>query len=82
MMPSSTPAAGKRLYTIQVVTHKKRAFAEGELAAIGRTGLGGKIIESDGYFIVCVGQYAAKEDAQKDLSFLKAKYADCFLRRL
>lgn len=78
----AAPAAGKRLYTIQIVTHKKRSFAETELAAIGKAGFTGKIVESDGYFIVCVGQYASKDDAKKDLSFLKTKYADCFLRRL
>lgn len=75
-----TPA--KRLYTIQVVTHKKRSYAEAEMAAMAKAGFKGKILESDGYFVVCVGQYAAKDEAKKDLSLLKAKYPDCFLRRL
>jgi hypothetical protein len=81
---AAQPAAGtvRRLYTIQVVTHKKRAFAEGELAAVGQAGFSGRILESDDYFVVCVGQYASKEEAKKDLTFLKAKYPDCFLRRL
>lgn len=78
----AAPIPGQRLYSIQVVTHKKRTFAEGELAAITKAGFAGKIIESDGYFVVCVGQYVSKEDAKKDLAFLKSKYADCFLRRL
>jgi hypothetical protein len=68
-------------YTIQVVTHRKREYAENEMAAIKRLGYVSFLIPSGEYFQVCAGQYKTKDEAKKDLALFSAKYKDCFLRR-
>jgi len=91
--PPAAPAIPKKLapaifvqdpqkpYTIQLVTHKKKEYAENEVATFRRSGFYSFIIPSGDYYQVCVGQYASKEEAQKDLIKLKSRYHDCFLRR-
>jgi cell division septation protein DedD len=68
-------------YTIQLVTHRKKALAEAEVNAIRKKGLTSFIIPSGEYFQVCVGQYSSKEEASKDLAFFQSKHKDSFLRR-
>ena len=74
-----TPAAEKP-YTIQLVTHRKKEFAEAEMAVVRRMGYVSFIIPSGEYFQVCAGQYATKEAAKKDLTVFLTRYKDCFLR--
>ena len=76
-----TPAATGKPYTIQLVTHRKKEYAENEMAAVRKIGFVSFIIPSGEYFQVCAGQYATKEEAKKDLALFAAKYKDCFLRR-
>ncbi len=68
-------------YTIQLVTHRKKEFAETEMNALQKKGFSSSIIPSGEYFQVCAGQYASKEEARKDLVFFQSKYKDSFLRR-
>ncbi len=68
-------------YTIQLVTHKKKSYAERDVSALRRGGFFSFIIPSGEYYQVCVGQYQNKEEAQKELRFFAGKYKDCFLRR-
>ena len=76
---SQVPVAEKP-YTIQVVTHRKKEFAEAEVSRIRKLGYISFIIPSGDYFQVCAGQYASKEEARKDLGVFSSKYKDCFLR--
>lgn len=68
-------------YTIQLVTYKQKELAEKESAVFRSKGYYSTLIPNGDYFIVCVGQYANKEEARKDLKLFGAKYKDCFLRR-
>jgi cell division septation protein DedD len=72
--------AGK-LYTIQLVTHKKKEQAENEVRAVRKSGFYSFIIPSGEFYQVCVGQYGSHNDAKKDLAFFKSRYQDCYLRR-
>lgn len=74
------PAAVKA-YTIQLVTYKKREWAEKEAAPFRAEGMYTAIVPAGEYFIVCVGQYGTKDEAKKDLKRLLTKYKDCYLRR-
>lgn len=68
-------------YTIQLVTFKKQDLAEKEVAMLKKRGFYSFIIPSAGYYQVCAGQYASKDEARKDLKSLASRYKDCFLRR-
>lgn len=68
-------------YTVQLATYKKQELAEKEVVTLRRSGYFSTIIPSDGYYQVCVGQYATKDEAKKDLKNFSAKYKGCFLRR-
>ena len=76
--PASLP---EKPYTIQIVTHRKKEYAETEINAVRKLGFAGFMIPSGEYFQVCAGQYASKEEAKKDLAFFQSKYKDSFLRR-
>lgn len=80
-LPPQTGTDLSKPYTIQLVTHKKKEFAEQEVASLRHAGRYSYIIPSGDYFQVCVGQYLNKEAAKKDLKFFSSKYKDCFLRR-
>ena len=78
--PAQTPTPSKP-YTIQLVTHRKKEFAENEMNTLRTQGVYSFIIPSGEYFQVCAGLYASKEEAKKDLARFAAKFKDCFLRR-
>ncbi len=79
--PAAQAAIPSKPYTLQLVTHRKKEFAEAEMNALRTQGFYSFIIPSGEYFQVCAGQYASKEEAKKDLARFSAKYKDCFLRR-
>lgn len=79
--PAILASISQKPYTIQLVTHRKKEFAEAEMAALRKMGLVTFLIPSGGYFQVCVGQYASKEEAKKDLLRFSARYKDSYLRR-
>ena len=81
-VPGVTPPspAAEKPYTIQLVTHRKKEFAEAEMAAVRKMGYVSFIISSGEYFQVCAGQYATKDAAKRDLALFLTRYKDCFLR--
>ncbi len=82
--PQSKPAvstAVEKPYMIQLVTYKRRDLAENDVLVFRRRGVDAVVVPSGDYYQVCVGRYASKEEAKKDLKFFSAKYKDCFLRR-
>ena len=72
--------AAEKPYTIQLVTHRKKEFAETEVASVRKLGYVSFIIPSGEYFQVCAGQYGTKDAAKKDLALFQTRYKDCFLR--
>ena len=68
-------------YTIQISRYKKQDLAEKEAVALRRSGFYSTIDQKSGYYEVCVGQYATRDAAKKDLKIFSAKYKGCFLRR-
>ena len=68
-------------YMIQLVTYKRADLAERDALAFRRNGYTSTVVPSGDYYQVCVGQYATKDEAKKDLKYFGAKYKDCFLRR-
>ena len=78
------PSAGNiavKPYTLGLVTHRKKEMAEAEMTALRARGYYSFIKADRDYFQVCVGQYASKDEAKKDLALFSAKYKDCYLRR-
>lgn len=73
--------ADRKPYTIQLVTHRSKKYAESETQTVQKLGLATFIIPSGDYFQVCAGLYASKQEANKDLIFFQSKYKDSFLRR-
>ncbi len=78
--PASAVSAD-RPYTIQLVTYRKKEYAETELAAVRKMGFSGFVVQKGEYFLVYVGQYASKDEAKKDLAAFQGKYKDSFLTR-
>jgi len=68
-------------YTIQLLTTKKKNYADEEAAFLRKSGFTSWAAKSGDYYIVCVGSYANKEEARKDLSYFGAKYKGRYLRR-
>lgn len=78
--PSAASTAAKP-YTIQVLTTKKKAYADTETSSLRARGVNGWMMRSGEYYVVCVGYFKNKEEAKKDLSSLKGKYSSAYLRR-
>lgn len=80
-MPVATQIPTKP-YTLTLVTHRKKEMAEAEMNAIRGQGFYSFVRKSGDYFEVCVGQYASRDEAKRDLARFSHKYKDCFLRRV
>ena len=68
-------------YTIQVLTTKKKAYSESEVSLLKKTGFVSWMIQSGDYYVVCVGFYANKEEARRDLVYFGSRYKGSYLRR-
>jgi len=80
-LPVPTANIASKPYTLGLVTHRKKELAEAEMNTLRAQGFYSFIKADRDYFQVCVGQYASKEEAKKDLALFSAKYKDCYLRR-
>ncbi len=82
--PVETPLANtaKKPYTIQLVTYRNEDRALKEIADLRARGLQPNLIRRSGYFEICVGQYADRKEAQKDLRTLANRYKGCYLRKI
>jgi len=69
-------------YTIQVVTYRSEDRALKEVSQLQAKGYQPKMITKNGYSVVCVGQYANRGEADKDLRSLRSRYKDCYLRKI
>jgi cell division protein FtsN len=68
-------------YTIQVATFKSRELMQQEAIKLKKKGFATVVIESDGKYRICVGEYANSKEALQTLSALQKIYKDCFLRK-
>lgn len=79
--PKADDAAFKP-YTIQILVTKKIEDAQTEAARLSSMGYGAFIIQSRAGHHVCVGRYASAADTNEDLPALKARYPDCYPRKI
>ncbi len=68
-------------YTIQVLTTKKKDYAEEEASSLRKKGANAWAAKSGDFYVVCAGSYANKEGAKKDLLYFRANYKSAYLRR-
>lgn len=68
-------------YTIQAVTYRSKAQAEREVTNLQKEGYSCRLITKQSLHVVCVGAYANRTEARRDLASLKKRYSDCFLRK-
>lgn len=80
--PTTTLAAlpGKP-YTIQLVTYRKKEYADTEVNAVRKMGFASFMLQKGDYFQVYAGQYGSRDEAKKDLALFQSKYKDSFLTR-
>ncbi|MDP3732778.1 MAG: SPOR domain-containing protein [Candidatus Omnitrophota bacterium] len=69
-------------YTIQVASFLNRVNAQKEANILKRKGLSPLVLSKGKFSIVCVGNFAKREEAESLLSKLKKQYQDCRIRRL
>jgi cell division protein FtsN len=68
-------------YTIQVVAYRNSAQAQKEIQKLQAKGYETRVITQGSYFIVCVGQYRSRVEAEKDMAELRRDYHDGYLRK-
>jgi len=68
-------------YTIQVIAYRNEARALTEVSRLKRKGYSARIIAKGGFYLITVGEYAHRAEADKDLAALKRAYSDSFLRK-
>lgn len=71
----------KEFFTVQIASYKARDMAEKELNRLKQKGYSSDIIKKGNYFILCVGSYATKDDAQKALTVWNRQYKGCIIRK-
>ena len=84
VMPAATAApatARQGAYTIQLATFSQPSLAEEELRLLRRRGYQPFVLKTRQYTAVCVGAYATRQDAARQLATLKSSYRDSFVRQ-
>jgi len=76
---AALPAAA-RPYTIIAGAFSGKAGAQAEVDRLRKEGLDTFSIQSDPYFLVCVGTYATREGAQKALPIVRQKHKDAYIK--
>jgi len=69
-------------YTIQAATFRKEATAGQEIASLEKEGFTAFMAQKGDFFQVCVGKYVTAEEAEADLTKIKTKYNDGYLRKI
>ena len=81
--PAAAPGqASTARYAVQVVTYSRLPLARQELERLRASGERGFLVMTDGHTRVYVGPFPSKANAAEQLSRLKARYRDCFVRAL
>jgi len=69
-------------YTIQVMAVKKIEEAQREVARLNDAGYKAFIVQSSAWYHVCAGRYATIAEANNNLSAIKGKYPNCYIRKI
>lgn len=78
---SAEPAVSG-VYTVQVASFKQAKFADQEVDSLKKKGYEAFRVVKGDYYLVCVGKYKNKTQADKTSKSLKSKYKDNITRRL
>lgn len=78
--PNPSPSSSKP-YTIQVASFKDNQYAQKEASVLKNKNLDSFVMTKGNFFIVCIGKFSKKEEANGLLSKLKRTYNDCLVRR-
>lgn len=79
--PKPIAKQGRKPYTIQVIAYRSEDRALSEASRLNRKGYLARMIMQGRLYVVCVGEYANRSEAQKDMAALKRIYDDSFLRK-
>lgn len=80
--PSKSVAIQPRKpYTVQAVTYRSQPRAQSEVAQLTQKGYAARMVVQGSLYVVCVGEYSSRDEAQKDLRALKRIYSDSYLRK-
>lgn len=71
-----------RPYTIQIMALKKGEDTQKEVARLSAAGYEAFVISSGAWHQICIGRYAAQEDAYKNMRSIKQKYPDSYIRKI
>lgn len=73
--------APRKPYTVQAVAYRSQPRAQSEVAQLTQKGYAARMVVQGSLFVVCVGEYSSRYEAQKDLRALKRIYPDSYLRK-
>lgn len=76
------PSSSAKPYTIQVASFKDDQYAQKEASVLKNKNLDSFVLTKGNFFIVCIGKFSKKEEANGLLSKLRRTYNDCLVRRL
>jgi hypothetical protein len=68
-------------YTIQLISYRKKEYAENEREKLLKKGIDAFIVSSGNWHQVCAGVYDNIQDAKEAQSELSENYKGCFIRR-
>ncbi|MBP9732791.1 MAG: SPOR domain-containing protein [Candidatus Omnitrophica bacterium] len=71
----------RKPYTVQVVAYRSQPRAQSEVAQLTQKGYAARMVVQGALYVVCVGEYSSRYEAQKDLRALKRIYSDSYLRK-
>lgn len=71
-----------KIYTVQVASFKQKSMAEAEATRLQGRSYDAFVEKKGSYYIVCVGYFEEKRQAQSLLKALRKKYSDCYIRSL
>lgn len=72
----------EKIHTIQVASFKQKSLAELEAQNLMKRGYEAFSAKKGSYYIVCVGRFEEKSEAEPLQRALKSKYSDCYIRPL
>lgn len=79
--PKSVAISPRKPYTVQAVAYRSQSRAQSEVAQLTQKGYAARMVVQGTLYVVCVGEYAGRSEAQKDLRALKRIYPDSYLRK-
>lgn len=75
-------ASLETIHTVQVASFKKLNRAEQEVGDLKKLGYEAFTSKKGTYYIVCVGKFSEKQQANALVKPLRKRYSDCYVRRL